>query len=93
MKSSADQWIDEVLQSTQGSRRAQPDPALWLRVQAAVEAPDVPLIPLRRIRLAAAAAAVLVLLNVAALFRYARQTDAAPPAPTATLLTDFQLYD
>ena len=96
MKSDKDKWVNEVLGSLEGSKRAVPPPDLFARINQKIARPEAKIVPIGSYRLAAAAAVLLLVLNVWVLAQYA-QTGALTSNEQVTvnsesLISDFNLY-
>lgn len=70
MKKDKENWMEDVLGSLKGSKRAQPNPGLFARIESQIETPEAIVIPITQWRLAAAAAILLLMLNVFAIQKY-----------------------
>ena len=86
MKQKADKWVDEVMNSLEGSQRATPPVGLLDKIEAQLSVPGAKRIPLRSLRWLAAAAIALLFVNLFSL----RMTQANQPttADGATISED-----
>ena len=73
MKKDKEKWMDDVLGSLEGSKRAQPSPELFARIESQIDAPEAKVIPITQWRIAVAAAILLLMLNVFAMRQYAHR--------------------
>ena len=58
-----EKWIDNIMESLEGSERARPDDALFDKIEQRVMHPETRIIPLGRVRVAAVAAVLLLMIN------------------------------
>lgn len=98
MEKDKEKWMNDVLDSVQGSRRAKPHPELFAKIEAAVYAPQSKVIPIRQWRLFAAAAVCLLMLNIFALRKYAQSNVSAKEwlvenSVEETIISTYQLYE
>ncbi len=91
-----EQWINDVLGSMKGSRRAQPQTTLFAQIQHQLDKPEARIISARQWRVAAAAAILLLSLNGFALRAYVQSTSteiAQEQRSSEQLLSDFSIYE
>ncbi|MEM7572120.1 MAG: hypothetical protein AAF433_04435 [Bacteroidota bacterium] len=67
MKQSANKWIDEVMNSLEGSRRAEPPASLLTKIEAELSRESIARIPVKNLRWLMAAAVLLLSINLISL--------------------------
>ncbi len=72
MNNEKENWTEEVVESMQGSQRAQPRADLFAEIQEKVSTVGLKTLPMVSLRNYAAAAVLIILLNTAAMIFYAR---------------------
>mgnify|MGYP000668897645 CR=1 FL=1 len=93
------QWIEDVLKSTQGMRRAKPRPDLFVKIEEQIQGVEAKIIPFRRLQIAAAAAVLLMVLNITALSQYTNYIEGEEQELTEmeqseqSLISNFNLYE
>ena len=65
-----EQWIDDIINSMEGSQRAKPPQALFDKIETSIYRPEAKMIPMSMQRIVAVAASLLMLLNLFALKQY-----------------------
>ena len=98
MKTDKEQWIDEVLDSLSGSEKARPDPGLFTKITARLEAPETRTISLSQRRIGMVAAIILLIINVISLRLYLQDDNSDYAASVAEsepieLIFDFKIYE
>lgn len=93
MQKDLNQQIDDILDSTKGSKRARPSRNLLEQIEKRIEEKEEIIIPIRRLRLVAAAAAVLVLINCLALNNYLQSEVTQKKQSSISLISDYKLYE
>lgn len=99
MENNESTWPEEILQSMQGSQRAQPHPDLFSELQEKIADTSAIIIPIQHWRKYAAVALLILLVNTTVLILHAQQSQPdRNEMRTATstqkpLTTSFQLYD
>lgn len=94
-----ERWIEEVLDSTKGIKRARPKADLFAKIEQRIRKVEAKIIPLRRLQIAAAAAVVLMVLNVVTLSQYVDSTKNEASELTEIeksnqpLISNFNLYE
>lgn len=91
MKKDKENWMEDVLGSLEGSKRAQPNPGLFARIESQIETPEAIVIPVTQWRLAAAAAILLLMLNVFAMRQYAQRYEVNTDELVVDVSSDQQL--
>lgn len=92
-----EKWIDGIMQSLEGSKRALPSEDLLRKIEQGIASPETKIIPLSRIRAVAAAAVVLLFLNAYTFSRYAQNnktehSDLLLENDAYSLLYDYEIY-
>lgn len=64
MKQAANKWVDEVMNSLEGSRRAEPPASLLAKIEAQLSQEPIAQIPVRNLRWLMAAAVLLLSINL-----------------------------
>ncbi len=93
-----EQWIDEVFQSMEGSRRAQPKPDLLARIEQRIDGEETRILPISLRRIAAVAAILLLMLNGFAISQFSQSSATMAEEPAGSvydlpLISDYNLYD
>ena len=73
MEDDKTKWIEQALNSLEGSSRAKPAPRVFTQVTRLIETENATIIPLQRLRMAAAIAASVLLVNVYVLGQLAQE--------------------
>jgi hypothetical protein len=97
MQDEREKWVDEVMNSLQGMRAAEPPADLFEAIQTGINKPKAKVIPLRQLRWSIAIAAVLLLLNVIAIRSYANNKDdgfaSLEEFGGSPLVSDYKIYE
>jgi hypothetical protein len=99
MEKEKDAWIDDVLNSLQGSQRAQARDDLFEQIEAKLSRPKAKIIPMKQLRMVAAASVILLLLNGFAIRQYtlgntANDTEASVEiASDQLLISNYNFYE
>ncbi|OJJ19370.1 hypothetical protein BKI52_21410 [marine bacterium AO1-C] len=97
MKDDKNKWIDEVMGSMQGSKKAQPNPELFTKIEARIDQPQTRSIKINRWQIAAAI--FLLVLNGFALrqitqkHRTTTPTTAKSKGLSQPLISNYKIYD
>jgi len=92
MQNDLNQRIEDILESTKGSKRAKPSEDLLQQIEQRIGV-DGMIIPIGRLRLVAAAAALLLLVNILAVNTYLQSEVKENKQPNISLISDFKLYE
>lgn len=93
------QWIESVINSTRGMKRAKPQSDLFAKIERRIQRVEAKIIPFRRLQIAAAAAVLLMVLNVTALSQYAKYAESEEQELSEmeqseqSLISNFNLYE
>ena len=98
MDNDQEKWKDEVLASLQGSKRAEPDEALFARIEQELAAEEVRVIPMTFLRVAAVAAVLILGLNILGLLQVSQNQSLAVNETVSTeeqtqLWLNYNLYE
>lgn len=97
MKDEQEKWIDAILNSTQGSRRAQPSADLFAKIEQQLPIQQARIISIGQRRIAIVAAVLLLLANIFVLQQYTGSVNSeATIANTSEmadkLISDYNIY-
>jgi len=70
MENDKEKWMDDVLNSMQGSQRAQPKSSLYAQIENKLDTPTTDIIPIYQWRTIAASAILLFILNFYAAYEF-----------------------
>lgn len=97
MQDEQNKWVDEVMNSLQGIRAAEPPTDLFASITARINHPEAKVVPMRQLRWSIAIAAMLLLLNAMAIRSYAiNQNDGYAQAESYEafqLGSDYKIYE
>ena len=99
MKEEKDKRIEDILNSMQGSQRAQPDLELFAKIEQRIDAPEAKIIPMRQWSYAVAAAIVLLVLNTVALRQFTQSDYSNTSEMVVTqnesrsLISNYRIYE
>lgn len=86
-------WVNEVLKSMAGSKRAEPKPDLYAKIQSKLsEGKVVRLIPIRRIKWVAAVACLFIIANIYVFYARQKQTPINNKTIDNKIVTNYNLY-
>lgn len=85
------QWVEQVLNSTNQLKRAEAPDSLWQKIQQTIEEETnkIVLVPKRTVWVAAASVILLIMLNIIAIQHYKPQS--AETSPVESLIEAYQL--
>lgn len=90
-----EEWANEVLNSLNGMKRAEPSTDLFDKISAKLPKNEAKIIPLKRLRWVAAAACLFIAVNVY-VFNYQiknKQEVSYSQTSTSTLLSNYSIYN
>ncbi len=99
MEKDRQEWIDGVLNSVKGSRRAKPRADLFAQIESNLDAPEVRIIPINQWRISVAAAVLLLVLNVFVLQQYTQNQSintsefVTGDSSEQNLVSNYNIYD
>ena len=99
MNAEREEWVNEVLQSKQGIRRAKPRPDLFADISDRISTSGGKVIPIFQWKYAISAAAIILLINVSALFYYNKNSNdsystiAVEDTYGQSIVSSYQIYE